>query len=332
MKRLLVKVLAYLALLAIGQACVAALWPCPGLEEHRALARRFLTPPPNVVLVTDSSGWSPPHAKEPDRRTTGGMLDALLNGTTVAHMLYPGHGMSDFVAHFRFMTAEMEPLPRIVLIAVNVTAFGKPWHSDPHQIVIDQRIALSYPSWFSRLCYRPFTTFRIFNLMPQTTEEFERNELCSPEGRTSTAGQVREMLLDAPNWVERGKLLYNWTDWRIDRRDRLVRDMLRCGHLLREAGIYPIFYVTPLDVDFVNSQTPPSTALAVEEAIVFLVETLQEEGYETLDLSRDLGSEHFVPDPLPVIHLTASGRQYVAERLAEEIRSHQGRTDEGARN
>lgn len=97
---------------------------------------------------------------------------------------------------------------------------------------------------------------------------------------------------------------------------------------LPSAGIRPVFYVTPIDVEFCSRYVPEFVEdLAKKDSIV--VDVLTVRGQSVIDLSNPVAEESFYwsYDPAflhyPNEHINQQEKFLVAQRLADRILKHE---------
>jgi hypothetical protein len=97
--------------------------------------------------------------------------------------------------------------------------------------------------------------------------------------------------------------------------------MERIVEVCRGAGIEPLFYIYPVDVESGERLLGASFREQVGRNVSTIRGRMEASRTKLLDLSRELGSSGFDYDPgFPNEHLTESGRQRVAEALTEFLR------------
>ncbi|MCP4641895.1 MAG: hypothetical protein GY851_15745 [bacterium] len=325
MGRLALKIGLYLLLLGVCQVVVSRVWPCRELDEHRHRMDKALAGSPDVAYFADSS--VEPRRSErgngasPKAGSTCTILEGLLPGTRVAALGGLGHGQEEFLEQARYMVRSGHR-PAVAVMVVNPIRVA-PWDEMPGHRWVGERIALRYPAWVSNLVYRPLAAFRWFDLDPLSWREWNRIEVEVPGLGTTTAGDVFEMLAEAPDHVERGRLFYQCRAILPDRKDPELRAMAECAGLLKRAGIVPLFYVTPVDREFAREHVGEPYMIALDAQRDMAIAVLRDSGAEVFDLSHSLESDKFDPKPVPSVHLWYEGRYEVAQRLAEAIRDRQ---------
>lgn len=294
------------------------------LQEHPAFSSRdtlegILNDHADTVVLGDSTtNWRSP--EDADRRTLALMLSDLLPGRKVrlceedaSHLtLYEHH-----VAHLCRSAAR----PREIVIAVNIRSFSPIWDLAP---ALQARLEILRYAWGDVLALglvRPLERFGIYNLHPISLEQFGELPVYRGEVRWGTVYEANggHGPLAGKSLMER-KFTINYMN-PIHPTHRKVRSLVNLVRTCKSAGVRPIIYLTPIDVESGRATVGPDFVPQVERNVEVIRKALEGEGVPLLDLTGTLSTRDFdwPREGYPNEHLKQSGRLSIAPKIAQEI-------------
>ncbi|MCX7819962.1 MAG: hypothetical protein N2652_12275 [Kiritimatiellae bacterium] len=111
--------------------------------------------------------------------------------------------------------------------------------------------------------------------------------------------------------------------------NRLLRLAARAAERLTRHRHRAIFFVVPVDVERC-ARVAPEIEVVLSEKVAAVRKAVEPAGGEVVDMSCELGADHFIPSPYPNEHLNERGRNRVADRLAALVTNPPARRAIGA--
>lgn len=312
----------FFVLTAAGQALMALLGPRVKLPNLMSAARSGA-----VVMLGDSvNRYRDPNDR--DRRSIGELLDGRLPDRTVIEISSGGYDLKMFAIVARFLAAQ-EKRPAAVVIPINLRAFNAvsaASHADrwkDEEYVAEGGTQFTYNAF-----WRPLAVFKAVDLHPFDPQAYADVPIHDGEPRIGVADEFTnlEQLLSAEGQARfradrawrRDYVAFCYL-YRIAKEHPLMVDLAAAVRTLRQAGIRPVVYVTPIDWETCAGYYGPGFRESVEQNVGRIRQLLAEHGADLLDMTFDLGAEEFSYILYPNEHLKENGRQYVARRLAEQV-------------
>ncbi|MCQ3980578.1 MAG: hypothetical protein DPW09_44785, partial [Anaerolineae bacterium] len=112
----------------------------------------------------------------------------------------------------------------------------------------------------------------------------------------------------------KGTLVYYYM-YNLDLNHRKIQSLQATSRLLKENGIKPIFYITPINYQLGEKYLGPTFRERLAENTAVVERVLRRKGVDVLNLVFDLEAYNFMDTE----HLTENGKTYIAKVLAATI-------------
>lgn len=318
MKKLLLHIATLVAGIIFLHASLFVLLDEPGMPPMFRSLDRVRAEEPDVIYLGDSCVLdSAPD--DSDRRSLYTMLDDKLDGTRVAsaaHNAYHGElfsGISSFIC-------QGEAKPSAVIIPVNLRSFSTSWDRTPGYQFEKMRYLLNCSSWWGRSWLRPLIVFNYIDLIPITQEEYEKFPMVIEGEVRGTAANFGGSLedYDSEDAYFRDHFLSIYGETLVAEH-RKLQGIVQSVRVLKEHGIRPIVYITPLDYQSADRYAGPLLLERVDKNSAIVEDCLRAEGVEVINLSRALPSDSFCYDTMVHEHLDQQGREFVSDVLVRAL-------------
>lgn len=323
MRRFLVKFLALLFLLVVGQWVVGYFYPA-ALPEPVLRFQALLDQRSDIIYLGDSTLWHPEGSQ-----TTAAMLQERLPAQTVGELSHAAYGMEVYRSYLNFMLRQGYR-PALVIIPINMRSFSPEWDQRPgYQFTREKRVlALGLP--LARTFGRPLQLFGGYT-PAITADEFFRSPVYAGATKIGKVqdfeGDVGGSALAASDGeqfvyyqevtpdADYQRLLTYYYMAELNPRHRKVQAMVDIAQRLQRAGTPVLFYVTPVNAELGDLYMGEAFRRQFSANVQVVKEELAAQGVDLLDLSFDLAAYFFTDTE----HLRQPGKQYVAEQLAARI-------------
>jgi len=319
----------FLVLLVVVHSGISALFP-PSLPAEIVEFDRHLTQGVDVLYLGDSTLLLPL-----GEVTTGEILQELLPDRQVGQVAHPAYGLELFYEYAAHMDRHGAS-PQTLVLPINLRSFSPAWDRRPaYQFTKERRIlALGHP--WARLLLRPLEAFGFFR--PSISQE---DFLDTPvyDGDV-VVGQVRdfETLADDEILQEEAENSYREVELEdeetaqavltyhymlnLEPDHRKLDAMVEVAELGAKRGVNVVFYISPVNVEqgerFLGSRFTESLADNIQ-VVQSRLDAADLESVTLLNLAFDLPAYDFTD----LEHLTETGKEYVAERIASAVEGEQ---------
>lgn len=300
--------------LGVG-AIRASVSPIPLRDlADQALARK------DAVIYFGDSVIASRHPEDVDRRTIAEMLQEELGGRRVG--LVNQHGLNPTL--MQSLTAYLVRRggrPEWVVVPINLRSFSPVTDLRPQYQYVTLRLRLDHDDLLVSSWSQPLASFHRLKLDPVSQRQFEE----TPVYRGATqVGRIRDFEGPEFKTFSSDKLAKKFVVdymYPLQADHRQVRSILDVADRCLRAGIRPLFYVTPVDVESGVDAVGPEFRSAVQSNTQLLRDLLSARGLDLLDLSLGLDKEAFDWKRVlyPNEHLTERGRRFVAEQVARRL-------------
>ncbi|MCU0520649.1 MAG: lipase family protein [Anaerolineae bacterium] len=319
------KIPVFVVMLVLVHGGISMLFPA-SLPAEIARFDRYLEEGVDVLYLGDSTLMLPV-----GEVTTGEILQELLPDRRIAQIAHPAYGLDlfyDYAAHMdRHGTS-----PQTLILPINLRSFSPAWDMRPaFQFTKESKIlSLGHP--WARFLIRPLEIFGFFR--PSMNQQdfldapvYDGNALVGQvrDFETLAAGEVlqedaenayREVEL-ADEETAQALLTYHYM-LNLEPDHRKLDSMVAVAELAAGRGVDVIFYITPVNVEqgerFLGSRFGERFAENVGVVQSRLGSASQDQ-VMLLNLAFDLPAYDFTD----MEHLTETGKEYVAERIALAI-------------
>jgi hypothetical protein len=257
-----------------------------------------------------------------DHRSLAQMVDQRLPGLEVVPIAHYAYHMGLYSAYCdTFRRARHRP--RAVLVPVNLRSFSPHWTRKPEWQFEKEKYLLRHPGPVSRAFLRPLAVFRAVELNSVSEEEFANIPLYVGSEQIGTAGELEAQESNPPpgadpDTLHRTQFAYRY-QYTLTEANPIMRALAAVAMTLRECGIAPVFYVTPIDYERGTRLCGDAFARQVDANVALIESVLARYGATSIDLSRSIGSDVFCYRQQVHEHLDQEGRAVVAQILAREL-------------
>ena len=270
----------------------------------------------SVVYFGDSVIGSA-NGADADKRDIASMLQDRLPPGSVGLVDRHGYDLDTF-REFVDYIARQPRKPKWVVLPINLRSFSPAWDRRPQYQGEFDKLRLRHGDLLACAWSRPLSSFKLLRLNPISPREFQETHVYRGSARV---GVIRDF--DNPSYAVfseeklRNKFVLDYL-YPLARNHRKLRSMLAVEEACRKAGIVPIFYVSPVDVESGTRSLGPEFRDTVAAHVELLRGLLAERKVPLLDLSSSLDAAAFDwRDRLyPNEHLKEKGRRFVADEVA----------------
>lgn len=327
MRNFLLKLVAFGAVLLVMQLAVAAMHP-PELPEEIVILDQQLQAGVEVVYLGDSTLIHP--EGEP---TIPEILRELVPNYKIGDVAHPAYHLDLYERYVNYLV-EYDSQVEAVIIPINMRSFSPEWDLRPSYQFEREKTILTYGPLISTIFYRAFDTFGLFD-SPISQTDFLETTVFKGDKPVGEVAEFEELIgvseaenetgptdfayyasLPSEDEVEalKGTLIYYYM-YGLDPHHRKIRSMVATSRLLKENGIDPIFYITPINYQLGESHLGQTFREQVAENTTVIEQILGQEDVNVLNLVFDLEAYNFVDTE----HLTENGKIYVAKALAAAL-------------
>jgi len=307
------KMALFVAVVGIAQSLIY--WACGG--EESVLARLHdhkvaLKEKPQVLFFGDSV-LSDMEAGSPETSTIPLLLQARIPDTPIGVIADRAYS-ADLYQAFADYILRQEHLPKLWIFEINLRSFSTGWEQRPEWQFEKEKILLAHDYPLFRIFFRPLSVFKTFRLTPINQQQFEMAPVYDGERAVGTIADFKKR----PT-LER--LFVSNYMYGLQKDDQRLRQLVNLCGLLKNRGVAPMFYLTPVDYQSGDRALGPRFSRRIAENVKVLKVELSEAGCEPVDLSRRLPAEDFnwQGDHYPHEHLKEAGRRKVAAELYRAI-------------
>ena len=315
------RVIGFAAVLALAQYVYTAAIP-PRAPRQLRLLGEYLRTDTEIIYFGDSTIH---HFSEQDRdrRAISQILEDSLDGLKVGKVAAAAYNAEVFEAYVDYLLRN-DGDPDVVILPINVRTFSPEWDQRPEYQFEGEKL-------YARLCCRTaalmfYRPGRILgDMRPISPVEYRSTAV---HVGAEQVGVVRDF--DGPRFRHvspenmRKKLVLRYMG-DVDRNHRKLRALKRVVHRLRRADIDPVLYLTPVDQETGEKFLGPAFRRQLATNVAVIQNVAAQAGASVMDLSSALPARAFNWGRYPADHLYPNehmkelGRQYVAERLKQEI-------------
>lgn len=302
-----------LLLLIVGllQLLIGAYFPEKSFK-NLDLLKKYLKHPVDLLYFGDSTIWYT-GGKDKDRRSIDRMLRHSLRGYRVKSITHAAYQLEVYAAFCQYIVKQKkEKHPRVIIFPINMRSFSLEWDRNPRYQFEKEKIILE--GGVRLVFYKPLRVLKYkFN-------KINRKEYLSTPVffGNREKGTIKEMKGIKNQFI----LRYMYT---LTREHRKIKSLETAVELLSRHNIKFLFYITPIDYRSGERHLPGKFTKQLSRNVAFVRSLLREKGHHLLDFSQDLTSDYFAwrrrHKGLPNEHLNQEGRRYVAEKIAEQLRT-----------
>ena len=277
---------------------------------------------PDVIYFGDSTlTWTAP--SDTVKSSIPDLLETLLPGVVVVKVVHKAYQMDIYKDKFHFFIRK-GLCPRYAVFPINLRSFSPFWERY-HWYQFEDEVSLLnslLQGWIQ--FYKPLTVFKLNSQRVSSYDYFHTKVYVGD----MEVGRIQDY--DNPDYLvpsddNMGRQLAIRYMYPLSEDHRFIRALRDIARMSKEAGIEPIFYITPIDYQSGVRYVGTGFIDQVERNVAFIQSVLLSEGVQALDLSRSLKTNDFSwPEDDHVVypneHLKARGRTFVAENLHQSTR------------
>lgn len=308
-----------LAALVCGGQVAVYWWRWPGDVPPPVLAlERIQRTGADVLFLGDSTVFTT-RKDDSDRSSIPEMLrraapdiriedvcDAAFNLT-----LYEG------IAHY---VEETETPIATVVFPINMRLMGPQHERLPYRYVDKELLFLRHRSLPFRVAYRPLASFKTFTFRSVTVEDFRQLPVLDGTASLGPLGEFNPQYEIHIGEEQRARLVTFFYMYSLTTESQALAEFGRSLDALNRAGIRALPYITPLDMETGAQYLGSRFRTRIRENVAYFKNAAEARGVQLLDLSEALPGSWFIRGSYPDEHLRDTGRQAVADRLAEALR------------
>ena len=324
--RALLKVPVFILLVVVVHGGISLLVPA-SLPEEVVRFDRYLAQGVDVLYLGNSTLILPV-----GEVTTGEILQELLPERQVGQVAHPAYGLDLFYDYAAYMHQHGEA-PQSLVVPINLRSFSPAWDKRPAYQFEKERKVLAMGLPWARLFLRPLEVFGFFR--PSITRQaFLDTPVYDGD---EVVGEVRDFEALAPDESQQGEtenayrevdladeetaqavLTYHYM-FDLEPDHRKLDSMINLAELAAERDVRVIFYITPVNVEqgerFLGREFSEHFADNVR-VVRSRLDAASLDNVTLLDLAFDLPAYDFIDNE----HLTETGKEYVAEQVAQAVR------------
>ena len=305
-----------------------------GNETAQRMLMRFGRAPADVAYFGDSVIRGRSSCDTDERGIDDYLRD--LTGASVALIAHPGYSVRQFSALVGLFNVTAHA-PKVALLPFNLRSLSVTWGENPGWQFGAETYYVRALS--GELSAAPRFVFAKLTADPQSDLAEWRDRVVAYQGRT--LGRLGDLVAQSAGvpldiecagnearYAQQLGVMYRLhylTEMASNH--PLLAELADTVGRLREAGIAPIVYLTPINVADAERYGGPSVGQAIRSNAALVAETAGRLGVPVLNLATDLAAGDFADRGCACEHLTAAGRRYVAERLAPLVNSSGSRSD-----
>jgi len=309
--------LALFALIAMGGQVVIGVAVSDRDFPGRAALEENLRGPVEILHFGDSVLGSTARGDR-DRRGITPMLRELLPARSIGEVSNQAFDLEVYEAFLARLSREPRR-PAIVLVPINLRTFSPAWEMAPPYQFRSMKFRLHHGDFAADTFLGPLSALKLYSLNPVSERQYRAAPVLRGDRKSGTVG---DFMIPADRGDPERRIvgLFALNYLHPIRDDhRKLKSIGATAAGCRAAGMRPIFYVTPLDVESGTLRIGAEFRETVTRHLSILRETLNALGLPLLDLASDLDASHFdwADGASPNEHLKEAGRRHVAERLAQ---------------
>jgi hypothetical protein len=309
-------VYAVLAVMAYG---MLYMWrPTDDAPPEVDLFRQVVADGAQVLYFGDSTLFFPAEG-DADTATMPEMLQGDLPDRDVRGVYSAAYGMEVYAAYAQALARNPGDV-KAVVIPVNLRLMAPQLEEHPYRRFDKEKLFLRHDSSWFRAAFRPLSIFQAFDLPEVDADSFEGAPILHGDAVVERLYGFHPDREVEVNDEQRRQAIEFFFMANLHVEDAACRDLADAADALQSAGIKPIFYATPIDVETCRKYAGDDVAEQIRSNLEVVRGILAERNVELLDLTFDLPSTAFNYRMYPNQHLKDTGRAYVTERIAEALR------------
>ena len=260
--------------------------------------------------VNDQSSMSTPE-----------ILWRLLPKAHVWAVPHPSTNMDVYDAFIEFMAHE-KLHPKCVIIPINLRSFSLVWTLNPYMQLRDEKFISKFENTVWIKFYHPLGVFKFFE-PPVSQYSYEHTKILY---KKQNLGRIKDLYFDplsSTNDREKRTKAQFILDYMypLTVQNHTFQMMLKLVQHLKNSGIEPVFYITPIDIQTGSELIGDDFVKAITDHTQLIKSVMADHSINVLDLSTTLPAQYFIwkeaSDQNPNEHLNISGRYFIAKSLVE---------------
>lgn len=271
----------------------------------------------DVLFLGDSTMAS--GKGDTDLSSTPEMLQRAAPDLRVVHVYDGGYNLTFYEAVAAYLEEKDVPV-RTVVFPINMRLVAPQLETLPYRYFDKELLFLRHDSFLFHVAYRPLASFKTFTFRPVFSEEFQKLPVLDGDTNLGPASGYQPHAEARTTEEQRARLVTFFYMYSLTQESQALVEFGRTLDVLNRAGIRALPYVTPLDMETGEHYLGERFRTRARENIALFKAAADARGVHVLDLSEALPGTCFIRGSHPDEHLRDTGRQAVADRLAEALR------------
>jgi len=271
----------------------------------------------SIIYFGDSTITST-SKNDPTTQTTPEILWRMLPKSKLWAITHPSLSLDVYDAYAQYILRKGYH-PKFLIFPINLRSFSPVWVSNPNMQFKSEGFIIRYKDTIWLKFYHPLGVFKYFE--PPVSKYVFDNTKISYKGKTygyikELNDQVKRAMNDETRLKKQFILDYLYT---LTPHYGKIQSMLRLVDRLKNTGIDPIFYITPVDFQSGSSLIGDDFTQTISANTRLIKSLLAERSIDVLDFSASLPAEAFMwrEEGYPNEHLNLLGRYFLAKSLVE---------------
>jgi hypothetical protein len=316
-----------------GVLCLVALlaravflWAHPSEPEREVRALDDLRAMPTDVVLIGDSVMDFIAGTDRDRLSLAQQVREGLRGCTAVDLSRSAYHPEIFEPVVTFVSRDPATRPRLVVVPLNLRAFGNSWIMHPAYRFEELRRLLVHDNPGYTLAHRALAGFKWYDGVEGSQEEYDRAPAYDGDRVIATLGEMNRRVLSGDSSPDGHRARMNAAfllryAQRIGPLDPRVGAVVRLARTLRARGVAALFYVTPVDHETAAAFAGPALRDRIAGNAQVLVDALAKEGVVARDWSLAIGASGFSWRLYPNEHLNEAGRRALAGLIIPAART-----------
>ncbi|MCC6489001.1 MAG: hypothetical protein IT364_15990 [Candidatus Hydrogenedentes bacterium] len=273
--------------------------------------------PADVLFLGDSTMAT--GKGDADLSSTPEMLQRAAPDLRVVHVYDGGCNLTFYEAVAAYLEEKDVPVGTVVF-PINMRLVAPQLETLPYRYFDKELLFLRHDYVLFHVAYRPLASFKAFTFRPVLTEDFQKLPVLDGFANLGPVGSYQPHAEARTTEEQRARLVTFFYMYSLTPESQTLVEFGRALDALNRAGIRALPYVTPLDMETGEHYLGDRFRARARENIAHFKQAAAARGVQLLDMSEALPGTCFIRGSHPDEHLRDTGRQAVADRLAEALR------------
>lgn len=257
------------------------------------------------------------HPKEKDKRSITNYLKELLPDKKIVALSQAAYTIELLSALMQYFESKSSG-DQVYVIEVNLDQFSI---NDNKMFVDRTKERLAYEDGLLSVFYKPLSVFN-YKFGVYSSEAYDNQKVYLNGVYKGTKAELDNIEVYSNKDLYSNKYMIQYLYELDNKHEKMVHLRKLIDHI-KKKQLTVLFYLTPFDYQSCDIYFDKSICTQIIDENVAIVTNLFEDSeMHYIDLSRDLTSEHIAStEAIPNGHLKASGRAYVARKIANYLAS-----------